>query len=71
MLPLHGQNTAAVKFSLGRNYLLYKSKGYVFAKQLDYLFAEFLIKILIINYYVYASFKNTNINIITIIKKNI
>ena len=51
MLPLHGQNTAAVKFSLGRNYLLYKSKGYVFAKQLDYLFAEFLIKILIINHY--------------------
>jgi len=44
MLPLHGQNTAAIYFStLGRkNLLLIKPASYVFDKQLGSNFAEFL-----------------------------
>lgn len=43
MLPLHGQNTAAIYFSaLSRQYLPF-SIGDVFDKQAEIIFAEFLL----------------------------
>jgi len=44
MLPLHGQDTAAVKLITGQDEpLIYDSSGNVFGKQSELDFAEFLL----------------------------
>jgi len=43
MLPLHGHNTAALKFSVGRPYFLLTHKRNVFGKQSKFLMSNFFI----------------------------
>ena len=49
MLPLHGQDTAAVKLShwAGIASNTFNARGYVFGKQAGFMFAEFLLLLLI------------------------
>jgi hypothetical protein len=64
MLPLYGQNTAAIKKkSVGRSDFKLNPKRHVFDKLVNIIFAELFIKIfinnnIIINLYIYIYYTN-------------
>lgn len=58
MLPLHGQDTAAIETCHWAGWTFdYISRGGVFVKQAGILFAEFLIKLLLLFNFYYGVYR--------------